>query len=203
MLDEVVAGAVTGWLPFGGVLEPWVRGMSRAVRDEHARRHSLAMRAAERRSGLSREDLGERIASDPDLVPLAARVLYAAGSTGDEKLLNLLGGALGDAANGANEDGALIVGVLSSLRPSHLLVIETLSGEAPPAINVEGTVSHWRVGEVRSESGLSEAVVSLCVSELVGRGVVETGKTWDGDDCTLTPLGRTMLEVMKGLEREA
>ena len=95
MLDDVVAGAVTGWLPFGGALEPLVRRMSVAVRHEHARRHSIAMKAAERRSGMSREDLEERIASDPDLVPIAVRVLHAAGSTGDEKLLKLLGAALG------------------------------------------------------------------------------------------------------------
>ena len=149
-------------VPFGGALEPLVRRMSRAARQEHVWLPSAPPRASRgRRQSRPR--------------PSRARVLYAAGSTGDEKLLNLLGGALGDAANGAHEDGALLVGVLVSLRPSHLTVMETLSREPPPASDVQGAVGHWWLSAVRSESGLSEHVVSLCVSELASRGVVRTG----------------------------
>ena len=202
LMDEVV-GATTGLVPFGGILGPFVRRMSRAVREEHARRQSVALRSAERRSGLSREDLEEHIASDPDLMPLAVRVLYAAGSTGDEKLLKLLGAALGDAASGADEEAALVVGVLSALTPSHLKVMETLSGEPPPPDEPEGSVGRWWLATVRSESGLSAHVVNLCVSELESRGVVRTGETYRGDDCSLTPLGSTMLEVLRDLNREA
>lgn len=57
MVDDVVPAALTALVPFSGVLQPFARRMTRAVRAEHARRHSIALRAAERRSGLIREGL--------------------------------------------------------------------------------------------------------------------------------------------------
>ena len=57
------------------MLEPLVGRAMDAMRAEHARDASVALRAAKRVSGLSREDLQERIAEDRRLVSLLARVL--------------------------------------------------------------------------------------------------------------------------------
>ena len=81
--------------------------------------------------------------------------------------------------------------------------METLSREPPPAEDVEGSRGHWWLATVRSDSGLSGHAVSLCVSELASRGVVRTGETYGGDNCELTPLGVTMLEVLAELDEDA
>ena len=79
--DELVEGAV-GMVPvFGPLMAPLASRVTRSFRDEYRRNTSTALSAAERRAGMSREELAEAIADDPRLIPLVTRLLYAAGMT--------------------------------------------------------------------------------------------------------------------------
>lgn len=192
-------------VPFGGFIEPWIASLSKNVREEHRRRRSVALRAAEVRTGLSREDLEEQIASDPDLLPLAIRVLFAAGQGGDDSFRQLLGAALGDAVSGGGgaEEALLIVGPLESLRPTLLRILELLATKPPGPPGFEGAEDpqgFWLRDHVRQRLGISEEALGLCLSELASRGTIAVGQTYAGDDCELTALGRTILDVMGSLK---
>src|SRR3954447_61548 len=91
---EHLAGLAGIALPGVGTASQW---MARKIHEEWARHRSTALRAAERTSGLSREDLAETVSADPRLVPLVTRLLYAAGMNGHDGTLRAMGAAFGDA----------------------------------------------------------------------------------------------------------
>ncbi len=75
--DEAGAGLVSMVPILGPLMADPARRFVRGLREEHARNHSRALRAAQTLSGLSREDLTERILQNPSLIPIVARVLFA------------------------------------------------------------------------------------------------------------------------------
>ncbi len=102
--SETVASLVASFVPgLGPLLGPLAARLSQALGEEWQRNTSRSLRAAEKVSGLSREDLAEAIAADPRLVPLLTRVLFQAGMSGSDDKLQALGAGLGwavaDAAN--------------------------------------------------------------------------------------------------------
>ena len=99
-LTEDLAGGAIELIPgVGPLLAPLAKRAFKSIREEWARNSSKALRAAERISGMSREELSDRISDDPRLIPLVTRVLYAAGMTGQDTILRALGTALGDAGS--------------------------------------------------------------------------------------------------------
>src|SRR5690348_14978407 len=97
LTDELVASAVESIPLIGPVSAVFAKRMPKKVREEWARNNSEALKAAERMSGLSREELADRISENPRLIPLVIRVLYTAGMTGQGTILRALGTTLGDA----------------------------------------------------------------------------------------------------------
>lgn len=204
--DEIV-GAAVGMLPVvGPFLGPVAERLSGSLRREHARNVSVALRAAERTSGLSREDLGEAIDQDPDLVPLVTRVLYAAGMTGSDEVLKLMGAALGDAINDRIriDESEMVLAALTNLRAHHLRVLELLaeSPPPPPITDTQGGIGRWWSRLIQERLDFSEEVVILCVAGLTSGGMLRTVATYGGDAYELTDLGRALLEVLETLRAD-
>lgn len=77
---------------------PLLSRLVTAVAGEWSRNRSDAMKAAVRTSGLTRQDLAERIQEESQLLPLVTRLLYEAAMTGQGALLEAKGAAFGAAA---------------------------------------------------------------------------------------------------------
>ena len=126
LIDELVAGVVE-WIPIAGnILAVPAKHLSKKIREECARNSSKALRAAERASGFSREDLADHISENPRLIPLVIRVLYTAGMTGQDAILRALGTALGDAGRDPvkiDEAELLLIG-MANLRAHHIAILE-------------------------------------------------------------------------------
>ena len=94
-------------LSFDFAVEALGRTLWSGIREEWARRTSRLIRIAEIDSGLSREDLSERIREHPQLVPLVTRIVFLAGTRGSDDVLRGLGSLLGTLAeNPARTDEA-------------------------------------------------------------------------------------------------
>ena len=121
-LDEA-AGALVGMtLPIvGPLLQEPAKRLVGSVRAEHARNRDRALRAAVQMSGLTREELAERICTTPKLVPLLTRVLHEVGMTGQVEVLDALGAALGDAIRepSRSDEVELVLIGLESVRKQH------------------------------------------------------------------------------------
>jgi hypothetical protein len=106
-----------------------VRRMFLAVVDEWSRNRSAALAAAERTSGLSREDLAERIVAHPELVPLVTRLLWEAAMTGQHTLLEALGAAFGAAVDDVPRaaEYELVLGGLRNLRGEDMATVRKLA----------------------------------------------------------------------------
>ncbi len=108
-----------------------------AVLAEQARLRSTALRAAERSSGLTREEISDALVAYPDLVPLVSRVLWMAGMNGHDEILEVLGGVLGSIllTPDDTEEAELILAGIGDLKRIHLQVLRRL-GE-PPKVRVQ------------------------------------------------------------------
>jgi|SRR3954453_22762608 hypothetical protein len=199
--DDIAGSAVESFLELtGSVLPgagPLAKRLAGKVREEVRRNRSKAIRAAEAASGLSREDLAERIAADARLVPLATRLLYAAGMSGHDQTLRAMGTAFGDAVRDRNglEECELILTALDGLTDTHAMVLRLMTQELPL---VGGRPGHWTVPLVVERSELPAGVATLCLAGLVTRGLVGTSSSFLGGNnlYDLTDLGRLLLDVL-------
>ena len=128
--DESLPADVSGELasivlPGSGTV---VARMFRAVHDERTTNRSLALQAAERTAGMSREDLAERIEARPALVPLVTRLLWEATMTGQGPLLEAMGAAFGAAVDDPVhcQEYELVLGGLRDLRGDDVRVLRQL-----------------------------------------------------------------------------
>lgn len=126
----VLAGELAGLLPAGSLFQGFTtRGVQAAI-DELGRLHSPAIDAAEQACGLSREDIAQRLEDEPQLVPLAARVLFQAGMTNQDETLRALGAMLGAlilTPDDTDEAELIIIG-LGDLRRVHLQILRVMDG---------------------------------------------------------------------------
>ncbi len=169
----------------------------RKVREEHEGRRSVALAAAERVSGMTREEIGERISDNPQLLSLVTRVLHAAGMNGHDGTLRAMGAALGHAAAdpGAAEEAELVLTVLSDLTEHHAHVL-LLLGSDPPALS--GTALVWTMHLLETSANLPTRVTSLLVATLVARGLADATTGFGGGNVySITPLGRDVLAVLR------
>lgn len=123
-------------LSFDFAVEALGRTLWSGIREEWARRTSRLIRIAEIDSGLSREDLSERIREHPQLVPLVTRIVFLAGTRGSDDVLRGLGSLLGTLAeNPARTDEAeVMLGVLEKLTNAHVQLLQlakALCGTTP------------------------------------------------------------------------
>jgi hypothetical protein len=202
LVDELAGSAVEWLAGVAGVAVPAVGPVTRRlavkVREEALRNRSTAIRAAEEASGLSREDLAEAIAADPRLVPLATRLLYAAGMNGYDRTLRGMGRAFGEAVRNRDslEECELILTSLDGLTDTHARVLLLMTQELPLA---GGRPGHWTVALVVERSDLSSRVATLCLAGLVTRGLVGTSSSFLGGGTLydLTELARLLLDVLE------
>lgn len=200
-----LAGELTGSLVPG--LGAPAKLMARRVLQEWRRNGSVALGAAERTSGLTREEIGEAITEDPRLLPLATRLLYAAGMNGHDRTLAAMGAAFGDAVRSreALDECELILTSLADLTDFHTRVLlkltEVAPNSAPPDANLpddqQRETRQWTARFLREAMApMAERVTTLCVAGLVARGLMRTTDTYLGG-YELTELGRVLLDVLE------
>ena len=209
-LDELV-GASVGALSLGLLSGPVAR-LSAKARAELARNRSTAVRAAETLTGMAREDLGERIADNPQLVPIAARVLWQAGMTGQDEVLEALGAVLGNAAahpERSDEAELLLLGV-ESIRRQHIRLLRAMSGTPqwksgepepyeglqPAEVTALGEEERWNIEALADAAGCSEDAASLAATGLANAGFARALSVYGGTGYQVTELGRSLLLVL-------
>ncbi len=186
---EIVGAGIPG---AGLVAQPFYR----KVREEWTRHRSTALRAAVSTSGLTLNDLRERITEDPRLIPLVTRLLYAAGMNGHDRTLKALGAAFGRATRepDAMEECELILTAIADLTGDHARTLQLLTTEPP---EFSGTALIWTPELLQRRSALSSRTTILCLAALVARGLVESTSGFDGTTvCRVTSLGYEVLEVL-------
>ncbi len=201
MADDLAGGAL-GLVPFlGPILAPFGQRGSKRIREEWARNASKALRAAERISGMSREELGDRISEDPRLIPLVIRVLYTAGMTGQDAILAALGTALGSAVRDpdkADEAELLLIG-MANLRRHHILILKIMTVNRPHPTEPD-TFIYWLPENLANESDYSRNLVDICIAGLMGSGLIQLGQDAYGVCYEISDLGRTALKVIDQLD---
>lgn len=209
--DEASGGFVSMIPVFGPLLADPARRLSKAIRDEHARVQSRALRAAEVTSGLSREELAERIARTPQLVPIVTKVLFAAGMTGCDETLDALGAALGLAAAEPDRTDAveLVLVGLADLRSEHIQVLRVMQGGPrwlePPeetadlqSARIISSVQSetWNVEALAELSGLDIDTAYVAATGLCNAGFARAYNALGGMGYRMTALGDVLLEVL-------
>jgi hypothetical protein len=211
-IDDLVGKSV-GVVPLvGRFLERPASLASKAVREEQERLRSRAISAAERTSGLSREDIGERVAANPRLVPLVTRVLLLAGMNKQDEMLDLLGAALGEAAAdlGRADEVDMILAGLTNLRAEHIKVLEMMStsprwsrpSQEGRERERKGSTA-WNPEALADSTGLSDDVAWQCVLNLESAGFVRS-KPMAGFSISepstgysVSPMGEVVLDVLR------
>jgi hypothetical protein len=199
-VDEIVAAFVEAIPVAGPLLAPAARRASLAVRKEYRRNVSTALKAAEHISGMTREELADVIAQDPELVPLLTRLLYVAGMSGSDQVLSLLGAALGDAALHRDriDEAELILATVADLSVHHLSLLRTMVTSTPDSPESDPPPRFW-LATISRQSGLSQELTGLCLARLVGSGLVNSVSVWNGVMYAVTELGRTVLDMIDHL----
>lgn len=204
-LDELV-GELLEWLvhkaglviPGAGVL---MRPLAGKVREELARSQSRALEAAAEMAGMSLDDLNERIAQTPELVPLVIRLMHSAGMKGQDDILRAMGAALGDAVRDptfVDECDVILVG-LADLNDSHASVLRLISSTPPGAPrDSQGRPKPWSPALVAEHSPLPARITNLCLATLISRGLIESPPGgFGGTFYFVTETGQTVLEVLE------
>ena len=165
---------------------------------EWQRNSSLCIRLAEELSGLSREDIAERLETHHDLVPLMARILFAAGTRHSDEILKALSAVLADALVNPHkvDDAQVYVNLLERLGAHHVHLLrraELLMVELP----------RFGATDLYQGSGISEAMGRICLNDLVQADLLTDARTHvqavslsNAPMYELTGSGRLVLEVL-------
>ncbi|WP_435200322.1 hypothetical protein [Janibacter sp. GS2] len=132
------AGATVSGLPIvGPIVQELATDAIDVVIAEQTRLRSTALRAAERSAGMTREEISDALVASPHLVPLVSRVLWTAGMSGDDEILEVLGGMLGSIllAPDDTEEAELLLAGIADLKRIHLQVLRKL--REPPMARVK------------------------------------------------------------------
>lgn len=204
-LADGLAGEAMGVIvPFAGPLGARVM---RAARAEWTRLTSDALHAAEKRSGLSREDLAEWVESDPRAVPLYLKVLWAAGTNGHDETLRAMGAVLGEAAraSAAGEDAGwdqadLALRAMGDLGPLHFRVLAVLDRSVRVATEGGGdNLTQFTPGYVAEQVSMAPEVASQCLMNLASCGLTQLTSVFGDNAFPLTDLGRAVLRAAEDL----
>lgn len=166
--------------------------------EEWKRRASICIRLAELHSGLPREDIAETLETDPHLLTLTNRVLYAAGMRGSDEVLLGLSAVLGDTLREPSkaDEAEVYVSILEKLTAPHIELLRyahTLSQVTPRSCFTSLT----------NGSGLPPAIARVCLNDLVqgdlmqeARLQAQTYSTLQTPMFEVTPTGELVLEVL-------
>lgn len=178
--------------------------LAQGSREELRRARSVALKAAERTSGMTREEIADAVAQKPRLLPLATRLLHAAGENGYDETLRAMGGAFGEAVRDPEQadDCHLMLTSLADLGERHARVLRVLRGNPPVR---GGKASHWMTSDVEEASSLPRRTTSLCLAALTSRGLVAASSTFFGGAMgfVITDLGRDLLSVLEAYVAES
>lgn len=173
--------------------------LGKPVVAEWQRNNSDLIRRAEKISGLSREDIAERLETHPDLVPLTTRILFAAGTRHSDEVLKALSAVLADALVNPErvDDAQVYVDVLEKLGAHHIRLLrraEHLMLELP----------RFGATDLYRDSGMSGAMGRICLNDLVQADLLAEARTHvqavsvsNTPMYELTDSGRLVLEVLE------
>lgn len=160
------------------------------------------MEAAVRTSGLSREDLAERMIERRELVPLVTRLLFDSAQTSDRELLEAMGAAFAAAVQDlekADEVGLTIRGlrnllaedipVLRHLRDRDVFDERSESGEETEELQTSGGLA----GRLR----LDPERVMFSLNRLAGQGFALSASAFGGSRFSITELGRLLCDALE------
>lgn len=165
--------------------------LGKKVLEEQHRRVSKALRAAERISGMSREDLEEQAENNPGSIPMLIRLLQLAGTNGHDRLLAAMGEAYGRAVTDPTqlEFEELLLVSLSGLEDLHITVMSYLEHQ-------EERLSPEQVAEI---SNVRLEAVRFVLAGLLSRSLVEPpyGGFGGGEAWKLNESGLLVLRAVK------
>ena len=204
--DELLATAA-GMIPIpvvGPLAGLFTKHLVRKMREERYQRISTALKAAERLSGMDREELGEVVAEDPRLIPLLERILFTAGMTGHDRTLSAMGAALAHALRNRDriDEAELLLIAVSDLRGEHIALLQALAADPEaPKDDISEPRSLRSVSWVAEKSRLNARVCGLCLAALSSRGLVAAVTGIGGTTVyQATDLGRILLDVLDELD---
>lgn len=203
---QLALEAILEFLPFGGALS----GLAgEHVAAEWRRARSRCVVLVERDTGLSREDITQRLVDHPRLLTLTGRVLWAAGMSGQDRVIRVLAGFLRDAvAEPSRSDEVMaFMPALEALSEHHIRILE-LAGT--PAPDDDGTElgRHWNEDQLLRASGMRTELTLLAIRGLAAAGLVDDRRndsiTYDnlknGELTSLvetTEIGQAVLEALR------
>lgn len=203
-LPAELAGEVAATvLPVGGAL---VSRLFNAVVNEFQTNRSRIMEVAVLTSGLSREDLAERMLEHRELVPLVTRLLFDAAQTGDRHLLETMGAAFAVAVEDldrADECGLVIDG-LRSLLAEDIPVLRQLRDRD---VFDAGSDTASETEEVQTSGGVAMRLdteaerVMFSLNRLAGQGFVLSSSAYGGLRFTITGLGKLLYDALERMDR--
>jgi len=195
--DEIPGALAATLVPGAGSLAaPVLKFLAKESRRELKRLRSRALKAAERTSGLTREELSAQIVNEPRLVPLATRVLFEAGMTGQDEILDALGAALGEAARAperCDELESVLIGI-ARIRRAHIKVLRALGPDRPRA--GDGREVTWGGANAAEKVAIDEETVRRLLADLAAAGFMTGWSAFDDLGYTVNALGLALLEVL-------
>jgi hypothetical protein len=215
-VSPAVTGIVSAVAAAVGTHSPWAAAFAalsvqpvgvvvqRSAQELRSWRHPLqVMEAAEAASGLTSPEVIEAVADDPELHPLARRLLRAAAETGNERKLRLLGTVLGEAVRNrpvAIDDAQVLTAIIAGMEVLHIRVLESFDGVAPFKIDDDGKQQpgHWFPAQIAEQTpDVDPELIPHAIGTLVSLGLVEDDVSTYGGlySHKITPLGRRIVEV--------
>lgn len=198
LVIAVAAEIVGKFVPGAGVL---TQRALEAARAEWARNQSLAMAAACRSAGMSREDLDQTMEENPELLPLVTRLLWQAAATGERDLLEAMGAIFGSTALSRTPVDECD-GILKSLDALHAVDINVLrwlsSSERVVSVDDsdEDDGADYTSVSLAERLGTDNDRVNGSLARLVGQGFAISRSVLGGDRFTITTTGRVLCEAL-------
>jgi len=180
--------------------------MFNAMLREWGANRSLAMAAAERTAGMSREDIADRINTHPELVPLVTRLLYEGAMTGQHPVLEAMGAAFGSAIGDLPNlnQYELILGGLRNLQGDDVRLLRLIrdrhvfwqQGDDPETPETEEMQTARRLA---LRSGQSEELVVFGLVRLTNQGFATSSGVVGGSRFEISEMGRLLYEALERL----
>jgi hypothetical protein len=174
---------------------PLVARMAERVAAEWRRKTSMVAETAMSTAGIADpEAFCDALTSDPGMIALAQKILFAAAVTGNDRKLHALGAVLGRAAQGHRLDETnVLIDALAAIEEPHVIVMEVIASEAPE------TRPGWLSQHVQEKVALEPDLVLAVLSTLARYGLAGSDRNVYGslDQYMLTRFGHLVLDLMK------
>jgi hypothetical protein len=197
---ELAIGAVGATPVIGPLLEPLAKKTIAAWAEQQRLKASKALSAAERVTGLSRDELEDRISQEPRLLSLTARLLFSAGMNDYEPIIESMGRIVGEAiADVEKRDQAdLVLNAIAGLGRLHVAVLRAAKGTPPRPDDAAADANiAWQAETLATAAGLERDMTLLCSVGLANAGLLRTLSLMGGLGYEVTELGDVVLDVIR------